>query len=215
MELLVADLFCGAGGAARGIELACQDAGIAVTIIGVDNRPQPRYPYHFILGEWDSLDLEGFDFVWASPPCQSYSITRTLHKRTHAALIEPVRDMVMNLPHVIENVVGAPLLKPHQLCGSSFNLNVQRHRLFECSFPLISLACNHYDGFKPLEVVGHFAGRNGKTIKRHRKPADLAEASEAMGIDWMSSSEIVQAIPPAYSRYIFSQWLLHEGHPQP
>ncbi len=39
---------------------------------------------------------------------------------------------------------GAPLEDAVQLCGSSFELDVRRHRLFECSFPLLVPPCAHY-----------------------------------------------------------------------
>ena len=58
------DLFCGAGGATRGL----QDAGFHVT--GVDCKPQPRYPGdRFIEGDalaFDPVALRAFDLIWAS-----------------------------------------------------------------------------------------------------------------------------------------------------
>jgi hypothetical protein len=208
-HLVVIDLFCGAGGAARGIELACQDVGVAVTIIGVDNRPQPRYPYNFIQGEWDSVELDGADFVWASPPCQHY--TQMLnHGRTdrakHPDLISAVRTLT---PHVIENVAHAPLESPGMLCGEMFGIRVTRHRFFECSFPI---SWPHHprhrgkghrkqgDGGFYYRVYGHETGKS--------------EWGAAMGIDWMRSPELAQSVPPAYSRYIFSQWLRTRPSPQ-
>src|SRR5437660_1060118 len=74
MRLL--DAFCGAGGAAVGYHRA----GFT-EIVGVDIKPQPRYPFTFVLG--DSLEYikahgHEFDAIHASPPCQGYSIMRNL-----------------------------------------------------------------------------------------------------------------------------------------
>ena len=44
------DLFCCAGGAAVGYHRA------GFEVVGVDNKPQPNYPYEFILGDALKLD---------------------------------------------------------------------------------------------------------------------------------------------------------------
>jgi len=134
------DLFCGAGGAAKGYH----DAGFKVT--GIDINPQPNYPFDFIQADAMEIGLRflnpgpfwrPFDAVHASPPCQSYSALSPLTTKEHPRLVEPVRGMLIEsgLPYVIENVVGAPLINPIQLCGSSFGLGVWRHRIFEMSSP--------------------------------------------------------------------------------
>lgn len=62
------DLFSGAGGAARGYQLA----GFHVT--GVDTKSQPRYAGDvFIRADAMEFPLDGFDAIHASPPCQAYS----------------------------------------------------------------------------------------------------------------------------------------------
>ena len=71
------DLFCGAGGATRGL----QDAGFHVT--GVDHQPQPRYCGD-VLVQGDALafdwrSLQEFDFIWASPPCQAHTALKDMH----------------------------------------------------------------------------------------------------------------------------------------
>jgi DNA (cytosine-5)-methyltransferase 1 len=36
-------------------------------------------------------------------------------------------------------------------------------------------------------------------------PGDLSTWSRAMGIDWMTTSELADAIPPAYTQFIGEQ----------
>src|SRR5215469_15422532 len=63
------DLFCGAGGSAKGY----MDAGFYV--VGVDIAPQPRYiGDEFCQGDALVWPLEGFDAYHASPPCQHYTV---------------------------------------------------------------------------------------------------------------------------------------------
>ncbi len=103
-------------------------------------------------------------------------------------------------PYIIENVVGAPLRDPILLCGSSFGLGVRRHRVFETSPELLFHGLCQHRGTMPLDVTG-----TGGPGGRHRKPRNMKEASEAMGIDWMKRREINQAIPPAYSEHLGRQ----------
>jgi len=127
----VLDLFCGAGGAAMGLHRAWPDAEIT----GVDIKPQPRYPFKFVLADALTFPLERYDFIWASPPCQAYTCVwrGQEHRRlSYPDLIGPVRERLA--PHpltVIENVPGAPLRADAMLEGSQFDLDIIRRRIFE------------------------------------------------------------------------------------
>jgi DNA (cytosine-5)-methyltransferase 1 len=199
----ILDLFCGAGGAAMGLHQAFPEA----EIVGVDIKPQPRYPFKFVrddaMNHLDCNRLCSFDLIWASPPCQRYSCVTPRNKRSsHPDLIVPVRDCLLKTegPFVIENVVGAPLNNPLMLCGSMFGLRTRRHRIFETNFAwLVPGQCNHSE---PVLLVTT-AGANSRKIGNHKS---VKHASEAYGIDWMDGEGLKEAIPPAYSRYIGEQF---------
>ena len=214
MKLL--DLYCKAGGASVGYKLAGFDE-----VVGVDIKKQKRYPYEFIQADalevlQDEEFLAKFDVIHASPPCQTHSATRHLRnaqgKSTDKVdLIPQTREALVAWAeswdggyYVIENVPGAPLLNPIQICGSSFNLKVRRHRLFESNFILKGTECDHKAQGRPVGIYGSMrdeipgGGHTAKTIE---------QAREAMGIDWMIWGELVEAIPPAYSHHIGLQIL--------
>ena len=119
------DLFAGAGGATRGLQMA----GLAVT--AVDIAPQPHNPAdRFIQADVLKLTPEfirGFALIWASPPCQRYtSLRHAPGEHRDADLIERTRKLLIasGKPYVIENVEGARawLRDPALLCGSMFDL---------------------------------------------------------------------------------------------
>jgi DNA (cytosine-5)-methyltransferase 1 len=222
------DLFCGAGGAAVGYHRAGFD------VVGVDNRPQPNYPFEFEQADallWlrgyietedpEILDLAydgGFNAIHASPPCQAYAGLSTKDGR-HPDLIAPTRELLhaSGLPYVIENIEGAPLENAVRLCGSHFGLKVRRHRLFETSFGLLVQPCWH--GSQP-EIRGYYGRNYGPALvskdaiqRKGRKPlfrGTVEQAEDDMGIDWMTEwDEVREAIPPAYTEFIGAQLLAH------
>lgn len=198
MKRLLLDLFCCAGGAARGYQMA------GFYVVGVDIKPQPHYiGNEFFQG--DALDFGrryGKDFyaIHASPPCQGYSEeTRKEHRGNHEKLISPVREILKasGAHYVIENVKGArfELDNPIILCGSMFGLKVFRHRYFETSFfPGLTPPCKH--DFKPIYITGT------KRINGKKMDDKIADKRSASGIDWMNMVELDEAIPPAYTRWI-------------
>ena len=157
------DLFCGAGGCAMGYHRAGFD------VVGVDHKPQPRYPFEFCEGDAielmkcllsksggyfrssgsdKSFYLEDFAAAHASPPCQAYSqVNRRQHLqgRNYPDLIDATRAILekCGVPWVIENVEASPLKAAVRLCGSGFGLPIRRHRLFESSIVLFGVDCQH------------------------------------------------------------------------
>jgi DNA (cytosine-5)-methyltransferase 1 len=206
----VLDLFSGAGGCSVGL----LRAGF-MDITGVDIKPQKRYPFRFI--QADALEYlaeygNEFDLIIASPPCQPYSVTASLSNGDYPKLIEPLRKLLHKIgkPYVIENVPGAPLENPILLCGTMFDLRVIRHRLFEIWPEPIWLPprqCQHIGKASGNENwVGkkrNLTNWNYLTITGH--DFIVADARIAMGIDWMSQSELAQAIPPAYTEWLGKQ----------
>jgi DNA (cytosine-5)-methyltransferase 1 len=210
------DLFCGAGGCAVGYHRA----GFT-DIVGVDLKPQPRYPFAFVQG--DALEYlaehgREFDAIHASPPCQAYTSMRSLGKgagKNAPDLVGPTRDLLeaSSRPWVIENVPGAPLFNAVMLCGSMFGLRVRRHRLFESSFFMLGItSCEHKPGAlavygdHPEDAFLHAKSMPQGSVKR---APTIDAARLAMGIDWMVWKEITQAIPPAYTEFIGKQLLSH------
>ena len=199
------DLFCGAGGAAMGYHRAGFD------VVGVDVEPQPHYPFEFHQADALTFPLNGFDAIHASPPCQAFTAYRRRGGGVgdgYPDLIAPVRDGLeaTGCRWVIENVPGAPLRSPVQLCGSGFGLDVRRHRLFESNVALMAPPCAH-----GLQTPRYAPATNRTNLRKTvevgvwRIPLDVQR--QAMGIDWMTLPELTEAIPPAYCEFIGEQLL--------
>lgn len=204
------DLFSCAGGAGEGLHRA------GFTVVGVDIKPQPRYPFEFHQADALTFPLEGFDFIWASPPCQGYTAMRHAPGAKGAPLlIDAIRDRLNaeEIPWCIENVEEAAwsMHNPITLCGSMFNLGAQgcrtqRHRLFEASFPIEQPPCRH-DSRPVIGVYGGHARRRaasagGRGTRDVWNGGHKTAAAAALGIDWMTLQEMSEAIPPAYAEFI-------------
>jgi len=194
-------------------------------VVGVDIDPQPNYPFEFHQSDALTFPLEGFDFIWASPPCQAHTQMNARWRGkgtkadTHLDLIPQTRERLMSAstPWCMENVVGARKSMKAQLLlhGGMFGLGVHRPRLFEMSFMVL---CGYYP--KAKKAIGVYGDRpDGRRLSNDspslRAASSIEEARRAMGIDWMNWDEIREAIPPAYSRYIAEQWLSQQTHPTP
>jgi len=223
MKLKVLDLFCCAGGAGAGYHRA------GFEVVGVDVKPQPRYPFEFIQADVLTLDpafIASFDAIHASPPCQAHTAMKTMHNaKAHDDLVPATRALLnaSGRPWIMENVVGAPLDDPMLLCGTMFGLGVddaelRRHRLFETSFPILfHPECQHgarhtigvYGGHirnrqraRTIGVYGEGARDSRRKFDKGVADFSTAQGRAAMGIDWMTTAELSQAIPPAYTEFL-------------
>ena len=169
-------------------------------VVGVDSKPQPRYPFEFHQADAMTYPLDGFDVVHASPPCKKFTRLSAMHTHHHPDLLTPTRERLLRsgLPWVIENVPGSPMRPDLVLCGEMFDLGVRRHRWFETNPSLFSLLprCRH-----DRRVVSVHGMPGGRSTRDGVLPT-FAEWKAAMGIDWMSVRELSQAIPPAYTQHI-------------
>lgn len=134
--LRILDLFCGIGGTAKGFQKWLLENDIDFEYVAVDIRydvleahvtfnpystPVCRDAYTF-----SDKELERFDFIWASPPCETHSVVNYYLKRAPDMrlyrLIERLEKV--GVPYVVENVRTwyDPPIKPR--------IKVYRHYLW-------------------------------------------------------------------------------------
>lgn len=202
-------------------------------VVGVDIRPQRKFPFRFIEG--DALQVAAemgseFDAIHASPPCQRYSRATAARgdRLLHPDLVAPTRDLLrrLRLPYVMENVQGAPLESPLTLCGTTFGLEaydprsgltcyLRRHRLFESSVLLFGpgpCRCVEYRAREGYVCGGVYGGGSHDRERAHKirrggytPGPDVGRA--LMGIEWMGWKALTQSIPPAYTEFLGRQLL--------
>lgn len=160
------------------------------------------------LGPFDRVAYE--DGWWFGDGQRAYCDLQKQNKREYPDLIEPVRERLheTGIPYVIENIDSAPLRDPIMLCGTMFpGLRILRHRLFESNVPIEA----------PTPHPKHPLVFTHDKRKAHHGKLDqntsfvqvtgggnctVANARDAMGIDWMTKNEINEAIPPAYTQHV-------------
>lgn len=188
-------------------------AGFYVT--GIDITLQKHYPFKFVQADVLQLTpsfLKKFDLIWASPPCQAYSVSSVKWKhlgKTYPDLIEATRALILasKRPYIIENVPPAPIRHDLLLCGEMFRMRIIRHRYFEIE-QLFVLQPPHRPHISRIGepyyscVAG---GHGGRSNGNHPDCSNKAAWEIAMGIDWMTKPEIAQSVPPVYSEYIGRQ----------
>lgn len=207
------DLFSGAGGAAMGYHRA------GFEVVGVDINPQPRYPFEFHQADAMTYPLDGFDATHASPPCHDHSTITGRNRKAKGAkgtgwMLQATIDRIKGLgrPYVVENVETARYPSSAYrilLCGSTFGLDVRRHRWFVSNVAMLQPPCTHKlqePRFRSLD--SRRAGLLSSVVGVHghlNYAGEFKLRCDAMGIDWMSNSELSQAIPPAYTEFIGAQ----------
>lgn len=221
MKLL--DLFCGAGGCSVGYERA---GFTHIVGVDVDANALRRYPYNAVRMDamtalTGGLELDAFDAIHASPPCQAYSAgTRAADRTKHADLLLPTLDALRRWhertgrPYVVENVPGAPFPATEwvvELCGahrrahdplSGRILRLRRHRLFAVSHPILvqPCACDN-------TPIGGVYGAGASTPEAAKVRAggytpSIHVQRALMGTPWMTGKQTQQAIPPDYTEHI-------------
>jgi len=193
-------------------------------VVGVDIAPQPHFPFEFHQG--DALDFirehgREFGVIHASPPCQVHSVLSHLARPSHKDYIPQTRKALRKSGkvYVIENVPGAPLIRPIMLCGTMFGLaspdgaQLRRHRLFETNAGFVLTPPCAHNG-RTIGIFGDKARDTGAEKRHYTQPKEtrggppddilftLEDAQYAMGIDWMNFKELSQAIPPAYTEWL-------------
>lgn len=208
------DLFCCQGGASMGYHRA------GFEVVGVDIDPQPRYPFQF--HQADAIEFvrehgHEFDAIHASPPCQHDC---TLTAGTNAGrfqypdLLTDTRDMLIGLrkPYVLEQPPGRASKRMRvdlTLCGEMFGLSVIRHRNFEISVPMKRPAhIKHRGRVAGMRHGVWYEGPYFAVYGQGGGKGTVEQWQQAMGIDWTRDRRgLAEAIPPAYTEYIGSQFL--------
>lgn len=178
----------------------------------MDLHPQPRYPYSFVQADAVEFIREqgaGFDFIHTSPPCQHDSVTGVLNDNVHPDLIAPTRAALLAIgqPGVIENVSGAvsKLRAPAMLCGTMFGLRTYRHRYFE---PVgWGLRQQEHLEHTARQVKMGRAPRAGEFIQAVGNFSGVQLVREDWGVHWMNRDGIREAIPPAYTEWVGTEFL--------
>ena len=222
---LALDLFCGGGGACIGMQWA------GFEVVGVDIKPHRNYPGHFIQADVHDLPVAvaDFDFVWASPPCQRFSVASRYGDNDwerHPDFTPFLRNLFEGHQYtIIENVVGSPVRKDVVLTGVSMGLPyLERRRHFETSFLCMypkpqKVKREYWEQGKAITVT---KSMSSSSHWYHRKALGMRgrptkeEVKVVMGIPQsqeMTYSELGESVPPAYSEFIAREALRQMRQP--
>lgn len=208
---LCLDLFCGVGGVGRSIQAYGYRPFWDVVGIDSDGSKAEKYPGYFIehdlsQGLPERVKSLEFDLAWASPPCQF--ATGLQFRRSGENLISLARELLEHVDAeitVIENVPGARehLNDPVMFCGSAFDLGVQKHRVFETSFPAHSTPCDHPERF-PFCI-----GEREHPVEEYRAAHGFRPHAD------LGAKQVRECIPPAYVHELIDQYTASCGSAKP
>lgn len=233
---IVLDVFCGRGGAARGM----MDAGAMVIGVDIDTKCGDYYPGEFHVGRFEDIErlpmLDGtklldrhFDLLWFSCPCQWATVMRNIRgkEKCHPNYIAAARQLALKLgiPYIIENVPPAAY-KYHamradlDLDGYMFGLRLDRHRVFELGGftavqpPHVATRDIPAEKRQLFSVVGRLVSttKNGGHERyeemKHWWPIQMGLHHIPLNINtWDGHNAFSEAIPPAFSKYLIEQFL--------
>ncbi len=171
--------------------------------------------------EWHISD---FDAVGGGPPCIAYC---PISKGTNAHIdytekmfTEVTRERFNELnrrgwPTYLENPGARPDVV---LCGAAMGLSVLRHRKVEiggwdCPKPAHPKHEGYVRGWRH-GVYRDGVWPDGRVFKAFHGDGGgkgtIAEASEALGIDWVTDMDVlVEMLPPAYGKYLGTELKKH------
>lgn len=227
------DAFAGEGGAGKGY----MRAGFCVTPVDTSRARLDNYPIGCVRGgpvRADAIEYiaeHGHKYAagHGSPTCTGYSRgTAAIPDRLsrYDRLIGATREafLIAGIEFVIENVADArpELRNPVLLCGRQFNLTavdddgtplvMDRHRLFETSFPV--MAPEHPKHDRSVQVAGSYGGarrdkREAREVRKGGYVPSAAVQRDLLGTPWMSEKGCQLSIPPVYTEHIGTQLLAH------
>jgi DNA (cytosine-5)-methyltransferase 1 len=235
-QLLVLDVFCGRGGAAMGmIQAGAMVIGVDIDPKCGDYYPGEFHQGRFediekiVLLDSTKLIDKHFDLLWFSCPCQFATAMRNIRGKTkqHPNYIPAARKLALKLgiPYIIENVPPASykykmMRADVDLDGYMFGLRLDRHRVFECSFSVIQpIHIKTKDIPSEKRQLFSVVGRLVSTTKNggHERyeqmkywwPIEMGLFHIPLNITtWDGHNAFTEAIPPAFSKYLFEQFKL-------
>ncbi len=173
-------------------------------VVGVDIKPQPRYPFEFHQGDAMEYPLEGFDVIHASPmwlgfTCQRFRTTDEGREDTVTPIYDRLRQS--GLPWVCESGSLGPLRDAALFCGPAYGLKVIRHMWFASSELILTAGCVHVPGgcVKGLYIPNRGSYHKDRKVK---VPTQRRAYAREAGIEWMHGRQADLAVPPAYTEHI-------------